>query len=172
MADQCIGKLTLDISDVEKKIDQINEALSKAGSKVNVDISKEIGKEVKAQLDSVLKEIKGYEGKIAKAVDNAINGVSGSGKRHAQSAELKEAIQLWKEYYNVLAKAEASIKRGDVTGGMSLRNDAEQIKARASALRDEAEVTKEIASARKKYEDAYRSTGLADRAKTEAEGQK
>ena len=49
MADKCIGKLTLDISDVEKKVQSINEALSKVGSKVNVNLSKQISSEVKKQ---------------------------------------------------------------------------------------------------------------------------
>lgn len=49
MADKCIGKLTLDISDVEKKVQSINEALGKVGSKVNVNLSKDISKEIKKQ---------------------------------------------------------------------------------------------------------------------------
>lgn len=49
MADKCIGKLTLDISDVEKKVTQINEALNKVGAKTNINLSKSISKEVKAQ---------------------------------------------------------------------------------------------------------------------------
>lgn len=175
MADQCIGKLKLDITDVEQKITKINEALSKVGSKVNVNLSKEISKEVKAQLDAVLKEVEGYQKKIAEAADKAAKNASKGVKAKAKSEdnkELKEAIKLWNEYYNVLTKAENRISKGDVAGGMSLRNEAEQIRTRAAALREEEKVLDRTAAARKRYEDSYRSSGLRDRLKTEEAGLK
>ena len=172
MADKMIGKLTIDISDIEKKLDQVNKALAKVGAGVKVDLSKDIGKEVKAQLDGVLKEIQGYEAKMNAAVDKAINNATERTTQRANTKDLTDAIRLWREYYNVMAQAETAL-RGNNRGRFDeLRQEAEAIRQRAAELRAEKDVWEQTAAARRRYETAYSNTVNKERQRNEIESAK
>lgn len=172
MADKSIGKLTIDISDIEKKLDQVNKALAKVGAGVKVDLSKDIGKEVKAQLDGVLKEIQGYEAKMNAAVDKAIDNATERTTKKANTKDLTDAIRLWREYYNVMAQAETAL-RGNNRGRFDeLRQEAEAIRQRAAELRAEKDVWEQTAAARRRYETAYSNTVNKERQRNEIESAK
>jgi len=71
MADKCIGKLYLDISQVKKDIDEVNEFLSKIGANINLEdkLSKSIGK----ALNNLVAEAKKAGSEAEKALKNAVN---------------------------------------------------------------------------------------------------
>ena len=93
MADQVIGKLTLDVSNIDKSVKHVNEELAKLGAGVKVDLSNKVSAEVKKQLDSVLKEIKSYESKMSEAVNKAIENA----KNKEAAAAIREQAKAEKE---------------------------------------------------------------------------
>ena len=158
MADQCIGKLKLDITDVEQKITKINEALSKVGSKVNVNMSKEISKEVKAQLDAVLKEVEGYQKKIAEAADKAASAVSSAGGKKVKDEGLKQQIALAREYYQLMTKAERAGASGNTANQNMYSADAAKIRAQIENLAELEKNYKSVANAVREYHAAQNAT--------------
>ena len=98
MANGVIGKLTLDVSDVEKKVDKINQALSKIGTNSQVKI--QIADEVKKQLDKVYDEIQKGAEKLTKAMQN----IGGAKTANAENKELNEALRMYEKLYNAKAK--------------------------------------------------------------------
>lgn len=159
MADKSIGKLTLDISDVEKKINSVNEFLGKIGA--NVNLEDKLSKKISEALNKLVAEAKKAGQEAQKAIEQATGG-NGSGTSKSNDG-IKEAIKLWKEYYTVLRQAETAYQGGNAARAQELRNEAEAIKQRAEALRKEADVEKEIAAAKRQYETAYSNTGNKDR---------
>ena len=159
--DKSIGRLTLDISDVQAKIKEVNSFLSQIGANINLEdkLSKKIGD----ALRGLVNEAKKAGEEAAKAVE------AGTAKASGNNDNLKNAIKLWREYYNVLAQAETALRSNDNNRFSELRSEAEEIRKRASALREEKEVWDQTAAARRRYETAYSSTISKTHIKEEAE---
>ena len=85
MADKAIGKLTLDITDVEKKIKDINTKLASIGAGVKIDLSKQVANEVKKQLKSVEDEINNALKSIQSSSTKISSSLSEIGKRSGSS---------------------------------------------------------------------------------------
>lgn len=75
-----------------------------------------------------------------------------------QNKRTEDAIKLWNEYYDVLTKAEKAVQSDNLSRASSLRKDAEDIKIRASALREESAVMEQTTKARERYNDTYEQT--------------
>lgn len=159
MADKLIGKLTLDISDIEKKINSVNEFLGKIGA--NVNLEDKLSKKISEALNKLVSEAKKAGQEAQKAIEQATSGASANTSKGNDN--IKEAVKLWKEYYTVLRQAETAYQGGNAARAQELRNEADAIKQRAEALRKESEVQKEIAAAKRQYETAYSNTGNKDR---------
>ena len=56
MADKCIGKLTLDISDVSKKIEDVNKFLGQIGA--NINLEDKLSKKISSALNKLVSEAK------------------------------------------------------------------------------------------------------------------
>lgn len=93
-SENSIGKLTLDISDIDAKIKKINESLKSLGAGVKVDLSKQISTEVKKQLDSLQKEIDAGSKKIKDAAQKAVDAINQIGNAKASGKESKLMEQL------------------------------------------------------------------------------
>lgn len=159
MADKCIGKLTLDISDVEKKVQKINETLAMAGAGVKVDLSKNISAEVKKQLDKVLKEIEGYEKKISEASTKAANAIGQIGEGKVKDKTLKQAIADMREYYQMMTQAERARASGNTENANLFDTKATEAISRVTAeLQKQAEGYKTVQKARLAYEAAHNTT--------------
>jgi hypothetical protein len=156
MADKCIGKLTLDISDVEKKVGDINKALATIGSNANVKIN--IAKEVKDQIDKIYKELENKVNQITSTADKAIKSIEQIGTAKGVSAEnnknLREATKLWNEYYQVLAQAERFKQSGNTNRANQLQAEAIEIRKLAQALASEEDAYNKTTKARRNYENA------------------
>ena len=159
MADKSIGKLTLDISDIEKKINSVNEFLGKIGA--NVNLEDKLSKKISEALNKLVAEAKKAGQEAQKAIEQATSGAGANTSKGNDN--IKEAVKLWKEYYTVLRQAETAYQGGNAARAQELRNEAEAIRQRAEALRKESEVQKEIAAAKRQYETAYSNTGNKDR---------
>ena len=79
MADKCIGKLTLDITDVEKQVKRVDALLKSVGAGVKVDLSSQVASEVKKQLATVEAAIKASVKNIQDAADQATRAFNGIG---------------------------------------------------------------------------------------------
>ena len=79
MADKCIGKLTLDITDVESKIKHIDTLLKSIGAGKSVSLSAKVANEVKKQLSALEKAIKDSISKIQTATQQATSSLTGAG---------------------------------------------------------------------------------------------
>ena len=166
MADKCIGKLTLDISDVEKKVEAINKALGDIGKNANVKIS--IAEEVKSQIDKIFKELESGSKKITETANKAVQAIEkiGSAKidRAKENNDLKEGIKLWNEYYRVMAQYERALqkelsdKSDNTDKSDRLKREADAIRERARALVSEADAYEKTATARRAQETAHMDT--------------
>ena len=121
-ADKCIGKLTLDISNVESQIKKVQELLKSVGAGVKVDLSKNIAAEVKKQLDAVQKEIENGSKKINEAAQKAVESINQIGSAKASDKEnalmdrleqrvLKFENKMQAEADKTLAKMEANAQK-------------------------------------------------------------
>ena len=72
MADKCIGKLTIDISDVEKKINDINTFLGKIGA--NINLEDKLSKKISTALNKLVDEAKKAGEETAKAMASGMAG--------------------------------------------------------------------------------------------------
>lgn len=174
--DKIIGRLKLDITDIKSSVKTVNELLASIGVGAKVDFSKDVAKEVKKQLESVLKEVKGYETKINDAVNKAAEKISSVGNKKANDEVLKQAIALWKEYYEVMTRAQRAVNNGNTKQADFYRAEAEAIREHAIALKEEAAVEKEIEKVKRNYnaaikagEDKQAALDVRERAKAEKE---
>ena len=71
---KCIGKLTLDISDVDKKVRDVNNFLNKIGA--NVNLEKKLSEGIRNALNKLVNEAQ----KAGEEASKAIDRVGGSGK--------------------------------------------------------------------------------------------
>ena len=170
--DKIIGRLKLDITDIKSSVKTVNELLASIGVGAKVDFSKDVAKEVKKQLESVLKEVKGYETKINDAVNKAAEKISSVGNKKANNEILKQAVSLWKEYYNVMSQAETALRGGDTGRFKELREEAKAIHERASALKQERDVWVETEAARRKYYTSQSATASKEHIKQETQAVK
>ena len=154
MADKCIGRLTLDTKKIDEAVKHVNEKLAELGAGVKVDISKQVASEVKKQLDSVLKEIQSYEAKMSSAVDKAIGNAASKAGKKIDNSVIKQATQDLQEYYKWLTMAEKARGSGDISGEDIYRKRAESIRAANAEMLKNAEVTKAVADAETKYQQA------------------
>lgn len=166
MANGVIGKLSLDISDVKKNIEEVNSFLGKIGA--NIDIKDTLSKKISNALKGLVDEAKKAGEEVAKAIDAG----SKTGDSKSKSSELKEAIKLWKEYYNTMTQAESAYRKGDYGSYNNLRQEAQAIYDVVNKLKEEKEVYKEIAKERQKYENSLGVTANQVKAKNEIEQQK
>lgn len=154
MADKCIGRLTLDTKKVDEAVKHVNEKLAELGAGVKVNISKQVASEVKKQLDSVLKEIQSYEAKMNSAVDKAIGNAASKAGKKIDNSVIKQATQDLQEYYKWLTMAEKARGSGDISGEDIYRKRAESIRSANSEMLKNAEVTKAVADAETRYQQA------------------
>ena len=80
MADKCIGKLTLDITDIQKKVAEVNAELAKLGVTKPINISTAVAAEVKKQLSAIESAIKASVKTIQDSANQAANAFSGAFK--------------------------------------------------------------------------------------------
>lgn len=71
MADKCIGKLTLDISDVSKKIEDVNKFLGQIGA--NINLEDKLSKKISSALNNLVSEAKKAGEEAQKALQGAAN---------------------------------------------------------------------------------------------------
>ena len=71
MADKCIGKLTLDISDVSKKIEDVNKFLGQIGA--NINLEDKLSKNISSALNKLVSEAKKAGEEAQKALQGAAN---------------------------------------------------------------------------------------------------
>lgn len=71
MADKCIGKLTLDISDVSKKIEDVNKFLGQIGA--NINLEDKLSKKISSALNKLVSEAKKAGEEAQKALQGAAN---------------------------------------------------------------------------------------------------
>ena len=142
MADKCIGKLTLDITDISKKLDEVNKALAKLGVDAKIDLSSKVSAEVKKQLDSVQKEIEKGTQKIDAAATKAAEAIEKIGSARASS---KESDLMAKIEQKVLAAENKMQAEADKTVAKMEANAAkeaaaaEKAEARKLAAREKTE---------------------------------
>lgn len=95
-----IGKLTLDISDVEKKVTEINRILGNIGANQKVKLN--ISEEVKKQIDKVYNDLQSGVTKITEAAQKAVQAVEAVGKTKVGDAQAKKSAE---ETAKVIEKA-------------------------------------------------------------------
>ena len=91
MADKCIGKLTLDISDINKKVQAINDALGSIGKGAAVKIS--IADEVKKQISQIYDELQNGAKKIAESAQQSVKAIESIGKAKIDNTQAKKDIE-------------------------------------------------------------------------------
>ena len=170
-----IGKLTLDISDINKKVEAINNALGKIGKDSKVKF--EIADEVKKQIDKVYKELEQGADKITKSVEKVTKGFESASKKNIDTKNLKDYIAVYKEFYQMQEKAMKADARGDHSQAEYFRQQAdaareliEVMKIENDELRKQAEASNAASSARAKLYDADQklaSKEIADALKEE-----
>lgn len=86
-SEKYIGKLMLDITDIQAKAEEVNKILGKLGVGAKVDLSDKVSKEVKKQLDEVVKTIEAGQKKINDAAQKAVESINKIGSAKADSKE-------------------------------------------------------------------------------------
>lgn len=175
MADKCIGRLTLDTKQIDEAVKNVNDKLKELGVGIKVDLSNKVSSEVKKQLDSVLKEIEKYETKMSEAVDKAINNAESKTTKKVDDKNLKEAIALWKEYYNLMTKAQNASNAGRNNQADYYEKEANALVKDVQALRERAENTETVTRAMRSYNAAVEAGAdkrAANDAKAAAQAQK
>lgn len=149
--EKCIGRLTLDTSKVDKAIKHVNDKLKEIGVGIKVDLSDKVSAEVKKQLDGILKDIEKYEKRMSDAVDKVINSATEKTGKKIDDKNLKEAINLWKQYYELMTKAQRAENSGKKNESAYYKQEADAIKEKAVALKDEVAIAKELEKVRRSY---------------------
>ena len=149
--EKCIGRLTLDTSKVDKAIKHVNDKLKEIGVGIKVDLSEKVSAEVKKQLDGILKDIEKYEKRMSDAVDKVINSATVKTGKKIDDKNLKEAINLWKQYYELMTKAQRAENSGKKNESAYYKQEADAIKEKAVALKDEVAIAKELEKVRRSY---------------------
>lgn len=155
MADKLIGKLTLDISDVEKKVNAINTALATIGKGAIVKMR--IADEVKSQINQVYQSLQDGVKKINDAANKAIqavNNISNARVNKAQeNKDLKDTINALREYYTMLKLAAQAKGEQNFPNEKLYSDAAAAAMARVNQeLRKEAEGYQVVIKARMQYE--------------------
>ena len=142
MADQCIGKLYLDISQVKKDIAEVNEFLGKIGA--NVNISDKIEEKIASAMRKLVNEAKKAGEEAGKAIKEGMSA-------DVEPKALEKAIQQMKEYYSLMAKAQNATNSGRGVQASYYTKEAQEILKAVGALREQAEATEAVAKARRTY---------------------
>lgn len=161
--EKCIGKLTLDISDIETKIKAINTSLATLGK--NADVKIKITDEVKKQIEAIYNDLQNSSKKITDVAQKTINEISKIGQtkvnKAAENKELQETVKHLREYYNLLKQAEQAGARGDNTNkklfGDAALKELAQVK---DELRAQAEAYQSVTKARQQYESAHNKSNV------------
>ena len=90
VGDKSIGKLTLDISDVEAKVKRIDVLLKSIGAGKSVSLSAKVANEVKKQLTALEKVIKDSVSKIQSATQKATTSLTGAGSLQSSIQKVTE----------------------------------------------------------------------------------
>ena len=157
MANGVIGKLSLDISDVKKNIEEVNQFLGKIGA--NIDIGDSLSKKISNALKGLVEEAKKAGEEVGKALE----------KGHKSDEEvhgIEKASKALKQYYDLKTKAEAAYNSNRLNQAMYYDQEAEAINKAVTAYREEAEATERVIKAKRNLE-ATRKSGI-DRAETQA----
>ena len=169
MADKLIGKLTLDISDIENKVKAINKALGDIGKNAQVKIS--IADEVKKQIEKIYDELEKGAEKVKTAADKVAKSMADMGKSKIDTQNLKEYIAVYKEYYQMQEKALTANKNGDFAMSAYFQKQAddakmliEVIKLENDELAKQAEASKAVSDAKAKLYSAQTSAIARDNA--------
>lgn len=114
MADKCIGKLTLDISDVEKKVKDINEFLSKIGA--GVDVGKKLSESIRKELNKLVEEAR----KAGEEAQKALEQKNQAGKMGGLASQMEQVTNEVKTFGRALDESGNTIERylGSVTSGL------------------------------------------------------
>lgn len=162
MADKLIGKLTLDISDVEKKISSLNEWLGSIGAGVN--LGDQLTKKFESSLKKLISEARDAGKEIGKAMAQE------SAKKEA--TEIENAAKAWKQYYDLMTKAQTAKNSGRATQAKFLEDEANAIIKNNQALREQAEATEAVTKAKRNYESAQKAGADKQAAKDAREAEK
>lgn len=152
MADKCIGKLTLDISDIEKKVKAINEALAGIGKNAGVKIK--IADEVKKQINEMYDVIQKGSQKITEAANNAVKSIEKIGDvkgADAESRNVQKALSLYEKLYNARARVYEMQQKDQQGTTAYARAEADVVKYQ-NALDQLSAKTREAAQATKEYD--------------------
>ena len=164
MADKLIGKLTLDISDVQKKIEEVNKFLSSIGA--NINLEDKLSKQVSEALNKIVRQAREAGEAAAKAMQST--GTGGNGV----ASEIEKASSVVKTFIAGMDQAgNASMQLVQtVTSGFD--NAGRKIKETADANNDIVRRTVEAGSSVNTligyYEKLYAS--MAKQRELEAKG--
>lgn len=147
--DVCIGKLTIDISEIKTEIKDLNEWLGKIGA--NIDLQDVLTKKISSALKSLVNEAKKAGEEAAKAIKAGTD--TGTGDNNS----LKDAIKLWKEYYDLMTKAQNARNANRSSQADFLEQEANKIVENVKALREQAEATEAVSKAMRNYQSAQKA---------------
>ena len=155
-----IGKLTLDIKDVEDKVKAINSALGNIGKNVNVKLK--IADEVKKQLEKIYQEMEKGAEKVKSAADKVSKSMESFGGSTKNNKDLAQTVALYREYYASLIKVEQAKQQGNKSNQDLFQGHADVTKAKIDAvsesLRKEAEQFKAVEDAQRRLAEAQNKT--------------
>ena len=153
MADKCIGKLTLDISDVEKKVNAINQALAGIGKNASIKIK--IAEEVKSQIDKIYQELENGSKKISETASKAVESIKKIGEAKIdstkQEASIQKTLALYEKLYNARNRLYELEQKGQQNTVAYAKATAD-IEKYERALSKISETTRQAAQSRKEYE--------------------
>jgi len=145
-AEKYIGKLMLDISEVQKQITEVNTWLGKIGANINLEDT--LSKKVSAALQKLVDEAKKAGTEVGKAMQTGVS-----------TDELKKATQAWKEYYELMAKSQRAANSGQTNLAEFYEREAKAIIENVQSLREQAEAIKTVQKAMQGYQ-AARQAGV------------
>ena len=153
MADKCIGKLTLDISDVEKKVNAINQALAGIGKNASIKIK--IAEEVKAQIDKIYQELENGSKKIIETANKAVESINKIGEAKfdssKQEASVQKTLALYEKLYNARNRLYELEQKGQQNTVAYAKATAD-VEKYEMALSKISETTHKAAQSRKEYQ--------------------
>ena len=114
--DKCIGRLTLDISDVKKQIDEVNVWLGKIGA--NINIEDKLSKKISAALQKVIDEAKKAGEETAKAMNSISSGDASKniGKVASQMEIVTNTVKTYVREVNEAGDASMKLAQTVTTG--------------------------------------------------------
>lgn len=148
--EKMIGKLSIDISDIQVKIKQVDDWLGKIGA--NINLEDKLSKKISSALQKLVDEAKKAGEETQKAL-----AASTSDKSMGDTEGLKQAIALWKEYYQLRTKEQTAINSGRSNQAAFYHQEAEAIKAKAAALKEESVVEQELEKVKRAYNAAVQA---------------